>query len=165
MLAESTTLQQLQDDKNNKASDNDDEHIDINKECRACCQEYKVNPLLRPGETLKGKYKHAILKYDEKYVDNYQEVKDFLERDLSEIITSKGNKSFQIEKMQNDNLNIDMYMIMGGGFGGTPKLMFFEQSKKEGWTADDEAEAEIINLRGWKREDMKDMIITLLPNK
>ena len=160
LLAESTTLQQLQDVKN-KASDNDDEHIDINAECRACCQEYKVNPLLRPGETLKGKYKHAILKYDEKSVDNYQEVRDFLERDLSDILSFKGDK-FQIEKIQNGP-NIDMYtLMMGGGYGGAgPQLMFFEQ-KKEGYN--EEEAGEIINLRGWKREHIRDMLLTLLPN-
>ena len=107
LLAESTTLQRLQDVKNKASSSDNDEHIDINKECRACCQEYKVNPLLRPGETLKGKYKHAILKYDEKSVDNYQEVRDFLERDLSDVLSFKGDK-FQIEKIQNDSPNIDI---------------------------------------------------------
>jgi len=161
LLAESTTLQQLQDDKN-KAIDNDDEHIDINKECQVCCQEYKVNPLLRPGELLKGKYKHAILKYDEKSVGNYQEVRDFLERDLSDVLSFKGDK-FQIEKIQNDSPNIDMYMMMGGfGGGEPPKLMFFEQSKKEGYNEEDAGE--IINLRGWKRDDIRDMLLTLLPN-
>jgi len=160
LLAESTTLQRLQDDKN-KASN--DEHIDINKECQVCCQEYKVNPLLRPGETLKGKYKHAILKYDEKSVDNYQEVRDFLERDLSDVLSFKGDK-FQLEKIQNDSPNIDMYtFMMGGGYGGAgPQLMFFEQSKKEGYKEDEAGE--IINLRGWKREDLRNMILTLLPN-
>jgi len=166
LLAESTTLQQLQDDKNKAsgASDNDDEHIDINKECQVCCQEYKVNPLLRPNETLKGKYKHAILKYDEKSVDNYQEVRDFLERDLSDVLSFKGDK-FQIEKMQNDSPNIDMYSLMMGGvgLGGTgPQLMFFEQSKKEVYNEDEAGE--IINLRGWKRDDIRDMLLTLLPN-
>ena len=167
LLAESTTLQQLQDDKNKAsgASDNDDEHIDINKECRACCQEYKVNPLLRPGETLKGKYKYAILKYDEKSVDNYQEVKDFLERDLSDVLSFKGDK-FQIEKTNDSSPsnNIDMYSIMmGGGYGGAgPQLMFFEQSKKEVYN--EEQAGEIINLRGWKREHIRDMLLTLLPN-
>ena len=165
LLAESTTLQQLQDVKN-KASDNDDEHIDINKECRACCQEYKVNPVLRPGETLKGKYKHAILKYDEKSVDNYQEVKDFVERDLSDVLSFKGDK-FQIEKTNDSspNNNIDMYSLMMGGVGfggGPPKLMFFEQSKKEGYN--EEEAGEVINLRGWKREDISNMLLTLLPN-
>jgi len=167
LLAESTTLQRLQDDKN-KATDNDDEHIDINKECQVCCQEYKVNPLLRPGETLKGKYKHAILKYDEKSVDNYQEVRDFLERDLSEVLSFKGDK-FQIEKTNDSSPsnNIDMYsLMMGGGYGGAgPQLMFFEQSKKEWTTYNEEEQAgEIINLRGWKREDLRNMILTLLPN-
>ena len=53
--------------------------------------------------------------------------------------------------------------MMGGGYGGVgPQLMFFEQSKKEGYT--EEEAGEIINLRGWKREDLRDMLLTLLPN-
>ena len=53
-------------------------------------------------------------------------------------------------------------LMMGGDYGGAgPQLMFFEQSKKEGYN---EEAGEIINLRGWKREDIKDILLTLLPN-
>ena len=67
--------------------------------------------------------------------------------------------------MQNDSPNIDMYSLMMGGvgLGGTgPQLMFFEQSKKEVYNEDEAGE--IINLRGWKRDDIRDMLLTLLPN-
>ena len=55
---------------------------------------------------------------------------------------------------------------MGGmGFGGgtVPKLFFFEKDKPGGYSEEDEDEAsEVIPLRGWKREDLTDMLTTLL---
>ena len=54
--------------------------------------------------------------------------------------------------------------LFGGG-GGPPKLLLFGKQKQGGWSPEDEDEAgEVINLRGWKREDVKDMLMTLLPN-
>ena len=60
-----------------------------------------------------------------------------------------------------------MMGLMSGGAAapGQPKLMFFDKHKKGGWSEDDEEEAvEVIKLRGWKREDLRDMLMTLLPS-
>ena len=69
--------------------------------------------------------------------------------------------------MDNQNM-LAMMMGGGGGFGfggGPPKLMLFEKQKQGGWSEEDEIEAgEVIILRGWKREDVSDMLMTLLPN-
>ena len=171
LLEESITLQKLQEEKNKAlASSGGEPSIDINAECRTCCQDYKVNPLLRPDESLRGKYRYALLTYNENSLEQYGEVKDFLERDLHDVLSFKGENRFQAVKSEKGP-EIDMNMLMmmggigGGGFGGgsAPKLMLFEKQKK--WTEEDEEEAgEVINLRGWKREDVKDMLLTLLPN-
>ena len=167
LLEESMTLQKLQKEKNEALAHQIP--IDINVECQTCCQDYKVNPLLRPDESLRGKYRYALLTYNENSLEQYGEIKDFLERDLHDVLSFKGENRFQAVKSEKGP-DIDMNMLMmmggfsGGGFGGSaPKLMLFEKQKK--WTEEDEDEAgEVINLRGWKREDVKDMLLTLLPN-
>ena len=171
LLDDSPTLRELQNEKN-KAGNGNGEHIDISAECQACCQDYKVNPLLRTEESLRGKYKYAILTYGDNIENQYGEIKDFIDRDMNDVLSFKGENRFQAIKSEEGSGDMmDMNMLMGlmggGGFGsGPPKLMFFENRKKGGrWTEEDEDEAgEVIVLRGWKREDVKDMLLTLLPN-
>ena len=161
LIDESTTIQQLQKVQN----------INIGEECRLCCQFHKINPSLHPGNSLRGKYKYALLTYNEESLDQYGEIKDFLERDLNDILSIKGETRFKaaISKQISMDYEIMMQMMMMGimssGGAGQPKLMFFDKNKKGGWSEDDEEEAvEIIKLRGWKREDLKDMLMTLLPS-
>lgn len=167
LLEESKSLQKLQKEKNEALASSGGEPIDINVECQTCCQDYKVNPLLRPDESLRGKYRYALLTYNENSLEQYGEIKDFLDRDLDDVLSFKGENRFQAVKSEKGpDIDMNMLMMMGGfsGFGGSaPKLMLFEKQKK--WTEEDEDEAgEVINLRGWKREDVKDMLLTLLPN-
>lgn len=175
LLEESSTLQTLQNEHNAKIMEGSGETIiDISAECRTCCQIHKVNPLLRPGESLRGKYRFALLTYSERNLEQHGEIKDFLERDLDNLLAFKGESRMKAIPSKKsignfmDNKNDVMAMMMGGGFGfggGPPKLMLFEKQKQGGWTEEDEMEAgEVIPLRGWKREDVNDMLMTLLPN-
>jgi hypothetical protein len=173
LIDESTTLRRLQEEKNEAAAaaGGGGKPIDLSAECRTCCRSYKVNPVLRPGESLRGKWRCALLTYNENSLEQYGEIKDFIERDVDDVQSFKGENRFRIVKTQSSGgRDVDsmmmMYGIMGGGFGGgPPKLMLFGKQKKGGWSPEDEEEAgEVINLRGWKREDVKDMLITLLPN-
>ncbi len=173
LIDESTTLRRLQEEKNEAAAaaGGVDEPIDISAECRTCCRSYKVNPVLRPGESLRGKWRYALLTYNENSLGQYGEIKDFIERDMADIQSFKGENRFRVVKSQSPGgRDVDsmmmMYGMMGGGFGGgPPKLMLFGKQKKGGWSPEDEEEAgEVIDLRGWKREDVKDMLMTLLPN-
>jgi hypothetical protein len=161
LIDESTTIQKLQRE----------QHIDIGEECRQCCQFYKVNPVLHPGDSLRGKYKFALLSYNEGSLSAYGEIKDFLERDLDDVLSFKGESRFKAVVSTKSSMNNEMMMqlmmmgIMSGGGESQPKLLFFDKHKKGGWSEDDEEEAvEIIKLRGWKREDLKDMLMTLLPS-
>lgn len=173
LIDESTTLRRLQEEKNEAAAaaGGGDEPIDIIAECRTCCRSYKVNPVLRPGESLRGKWRYALLTYNENSLGQYGEIKDFIERDMADVQSFKGENRFRVVKSQSPGgRDVDsmmmMYGMMGGGFGGgPPKLMLFGKQKKGGWSPEDEEEAgEVIDLRGWKREDVKDMLMTLLPN-
>lgn len=168
LLEESTTLQSLQKEKN---AQDDGEPVDIIADCRKCCLAHKVNPVLHPDESLRGKYRYALLTYNENSLEQYGEVKDFLERDMDDVLSFKGEQRFKAIKTESSvGDSGDMAMMFrlmgGGGFGGgPPKLMLFEKQKKGGWSEEDEEEAgDVINLRGWKREDVKDMLLTLLPN-
>eukprot|EP00580_Thalassiosira_gravida_P010800 CAMPEP_0201645886 /NCGR_PEP_ID=MMETSP0493-20130528/32950_1 /ASSEMBLY_ACC=CAM_ASM_000838 /TAXON_ID=420259 /ORGANISM="Thalassiosira gravida, Strain GMp14c1" /LENGTH=214 /DNA_ID=CAMNT_0048120921 /DNA_START=44 /DNA_END=684 /DNA_ORIENTATION=- len=167
LLEESTTLISLQKEKNAKNKGGGGEQsIDVVAECRTCCQVHKVNPILHPGESLRGKYRYALLTYDEHTLESYGEIKDFIERDMDDVLSFKGENRFRAVKLEKQGgmQDIEMMMRMGmvGGFGGgPPKLMLFEKQKKGGWSEDDEEEAgEVITLRGWKREDVKDMLLT-----
>lgn len=170
LLEESTTLSTLLQEYNAK---NSEEPIDIVQECRSCCQSHKFNPVLHPGQSLRGKYRYALLTYNEGSLDQFGEIKDFIDKDLNDVLSFKGEHRFRVSASEKVNLDSNMMqimMMMGGGFrgvGGPPKLMLFENAKKGGgkWSEDDEDEAgEVITLRGWKREDVKDMLMTLLPN-
>lgn len=171
LLDESETLQSLQKQKNDAAG-GDAEPIDISAECRACCQSHKVNPVIYQDSSLRGKYKYALLTYNENSLEQYGEVKDFIERDMGDVLSFKGEHRFKTIKTESDGGGgmeqmMMMGMMMGGGMfgGGPPKVMLFEKRKKGGWTEEDEEEAgEVITLRNWKREDIKDMLMTLLPN-
>eukprot|EP00579_Thalassiosira_antarctica_P010819 CAMPEP_0201927598 /NCGR_PEP_ID=MMETSP0903-20130614/19047_1 /ASSEMBLY_ACC=CAM_ASM_000552 /TAXON_ID=420261 /ORGANISM="Thalassiosira antarctica, Strain CCMP982" /LENGTH=207 /DNA_ID=CAMNT_0048465845 /DNA_START=9 /DNA_END=632 /DNA_ORIENTATION=+ len=168
LLEESTTLQSLQKEKN--AVDEGDP-IDLGAECRTCCQAHRENPILHPGESLRGRYRYALLTYNENSLEQYGEIKDFIERDMDDVLSFKGANRFQAVKSEmlggrDSEMMMMMGMMGGGGFGGgPPKLMLFEKQKKGGWSEEDEEEAgEVVTLRGWKREDLKDMLMTLLPN-
>ena len=161
LIDESTTIQKLQQEQN----------INIGEECRQCCQFHKVNPVLHPDYSLRGKYKFALLTYNEGSLSQFGEIKDFLERDLSDVLSFKGESKFKAVSSTKSAMDPEMRMqmmmmgIMNGGGGGQPKLMLFDKHKKGGWSEEDEEEAvEIIKLRGWKREDLKDMLMTLLPS-
>jgi hypothetical protein len=184
LLEESTTLQTLQNEHNAKiiiegggGGGGNENIIDISAECRTCCQKHKVNPLLRHGESLRGKYRYALLTYNEQSMEQYGEIRDFLDRDLDNLLAFKGESRLKAIPSQNsigrfmdnqNNMMATMMMMGGGGFGfggGPPKLMLFEKQKQGGWSEEDEMEAgEVISLRGWKREDVNDMLMTLLPN-
>lgn len=174
LLEESTTLASFQEEHNNK---NPGDTINLLDECRSCCKSYKFNPVLHPGQSLRGKYRYALLTYGEGSLEQYGEIKDFIDRDLNDVLSFKGENRFRVSASQKGGgLDADIMrqlMMMGGQFaglgGGAPKLLLFENAKKggagKGWTEDDEDQAgEVITLRGWKREDLKDMLMTLLPN-
>ena len=168
LLEESTTLASLQKKKNAAGAG---EPIDLVAECRTCCQSHKVNPILDPGKSLRGKYRYALLTYNDFHLDQHGELKDFIERDMDDVLSFKGENRFQAVKSEDPSggASMDMMMMMGmgmmGGLREPPKLMLFEKQQKGGWREEDEEEAgEVINLRGWKREDIKDMLLTLLPN-
>lgn len=160
LIDQSETIQKLQKDQG----------IDIGEECRQCCQFYKVNPVLHPGDSLREKYKYALLTYTKDALSQYAEINDFLEKDLNDILSFKGDTRFNAivsSKSSMDYETMMQMMMMGVMSGGAlqPKLMFFDKHKKGGWSEDDEDEAvEVIKLRGWKREDLKDMLMTLLPS-
>jgi hypothetical protein len=186
LIDESTTLQRLQKETNDAViqrrrqkeggeTSNHEEIIDVSAECRTCCKSYKVNPILRPGESLRGKYRYALVTYNEHSIEQYSEIQDFIKRDVNDIVSFKGESRFKAIPTSSSGghhrgeLDINMMMMYGGGGlfggGGPPKLLLFGKQKKGGWSPEDEDEAEeVINLRGWKREDVKDMLMTLLPN-
>ena len=177
LIEQSPSLSSLQREYNAKHPSDDDanhKNIDLVEECKSCCQSHKFNPMLHPGQSLRGKYKYALLSYDEGSLQGmYTEINDFIERDLNDVLSFKGENRLRVTATSdnNDGMDVNMLrqlMMMGGGGplgglggGGPPKLLLFEKAKKGGdekWTENDEDEAgEVINLRGWKREDLKDM--------
>lgn len=152
LLAQSTTLARLSKEQN----------VELDSECRACCAVYRANPLLRPDASLKGKYRHALLTYDASALQA-AEFRDFVEQDLDDIISAKEKRLTSLKLDLDDSMMEFAFFGMGGFGGAVPELMFFEQGKSGGYSEEDEDEAsEVIPLRGWKREDLKDMLTTLL---
>ncbi|KAL3823690.1 hypothetical protein ACHAXA_007261 [Cyclostephanos tholiformis] len=137
----------------------------------------RANPILRPNESIRGKYQAALLTYDDISLGQYGEMRDFIDGDVDDIRSIKGGDRLRVVKTKGPTggggRDVDGMMMFygmmggGGGFGGggPPRLLLFGRQKRGGWTAEDEEEAvETINLRGWKREDVRDMLMTLLPS-
>lgn len=157
-------------------------------ECRSCCRSHRSNPVLRPSSASmwqRGKYRYAVLAHGgvERLKSSYEEISDFIDRDADDVRSFKGDHRFTIsDSSEREGGSSDgsfgggarmvmtdsgMQIVGGNGFGGAPKLLLFEKRKAGGglWSEEDEDEAgDVIALRGWKREDLKDMLMTLLPN-
>ena len=133
-------------------------------ECLRCCQRFRPDPVVNPdakSSGFVGRYKLAVLRYDPESLGSYEEVANFLNEDKNDVIKTKGGKAFLLEKVQNDN-----YYSMGGFaalFGGMgiapPTIHFYKTTSKTPGEADEE-----VSLRGFKREDITDMLMTMLPS-
>ena len=57
-----------------------------------------------------------------------------------------------------------LMMMMGGRMGAPihPPTLYFYKDRGDGKVRPSEAD-ETVNLHGWKREDIKDMLMTVLP--
>ena len=70
-------------------------------------------------------------------MSQFGEIKDFLERDLNDVLSFKGETRFKAVASTKSSMDPEMRMqmmmmgIMNGG-GGQPKLMLFEKHKKGG---------------------------------
>mmetsp|Transcript_2491 Transcript_2491/g.3326 ORF Transcript_2491/g.3326 Transcript_2491/m.3326 type:complete len:201 (-) Transcript_2491:472-1074(-) len=124
-------------------------------DCLSCCQEWRINPYLNPIQTIK--YQHAKLKYMTGMLEN--DLRDFAEQDIENIRNAKGNDVLTVEQVE---LDANMREAIMYGFASPDNieptsLYLYKQNEKE---AD-----KVIDLRGWKRDDLKDMLMTLLINQ
>lgn len=143
-------------------------------ECLRCCQAWRADPIVNPEakhETFVGRYQGAVLVYDPRSLDKYEEVKNFMtEGDRDDVVTSKGKGRFKVvEKEEEEGIDVqrmNLMNLMGGRGGGMfpiqpPTLYFFKDLA--GGIKTSEADEKVALRGGWKREDIKDMLMTVLP--
>ena len=124
----------------------------IVQRCQACCLPYK---------TLKKqnrRYEYAVLMVPE---GAYSEIDTLLEEDLERIHEEKGEDRFIVKKSSSNS---------GGFMFQLPPAFIFWFDKQPPAGADptdmEEQAVETMLLdRGWRRDDVRDMILALLPNK
>lgn len=140
-------------------------------DCRRCCQRFRPDPATNPDAAYSGfvgRYQLAILRYDPDSLGSYyEEVDRFLKEDRDEVTRAKGSKAFVVEEVENSNNN---HYNMGGfaaWFGGmqpmVPPTIHFYKSSSGRRRAGEEPDEE-VSLRGFKREDIADMLMTVLPS-
>lgn len=124
--------------------------------CLGCCNSYK------DGERqIRSKpYESAVLVLHRKAGG---ELETFLAEDWDDLVESKGERLRKMKhaSKKEEAMEMDMLYFRGGAPAAT--LHFLEE--KSGLTdleSIDELAKESIELDGWKREDIKDMIKTLL---
>lgn len=127
-------------------------------ECQLCCQTYRKNPILhsqnQPSSsettTTTGhhntRYQTATIVYGSYGLQGRDEVKDFLEQDIQKLMDIKGDDVLSV--METDPMQV-------------PVLLFFKEANVN---FREQPPDEIIILEKWKRDDMKELIINLLPN-
>lgn len=121
------------------------------KECKQCCQEYRKNPIIQSdaagtdeSQTHKTMYRKGVFLYGQYGLKSMDEVNDFFEKDLDMLLDSKALTAMQGDPMQ------------------APLLLFFKDNVLEPLKNDPD---ESILLQKWKRDDIKELILNLLPSK
>mmetsp|Transcript_23500 Transcript_23500/g.32960 ORF Transcript_23500/g.32960 Transcript_23500/m.32960 type:complete len:203 (-) Transcript_23500:101-709(-) len=127
--------------------------------CQTCCQSWKTLT------TRTERYGYAIMVEGSYMTDNMEE---FVNEDIQKVKDATSN-GFQFIKGDGKNNNNNM---MTGGLGAFGRMMggsasqlyFFDKEPsniKDESTFADQAK-KTIDLHGWKRDDLRDMLITLL---
>ena len=159
----------------------------IYKQCLQCCQSYKDTAHIRkPYEAAvlmiqgsRRRQRPADSASDKEGEDDpiiqslSNELKDFLREDWKTLVETKGTRRLEkkiVERKDGPESYTDLYslMSMGGVMGGsTVSILFYDSAMPKGHdTLDDyqKMAKEVVTLDSrWKRDDVKDMISTLLP--
>lgn len=120
--------------------------------CRDCCQAYQDTPRIRKP------YEAAVLVIQR---PTGGELEEFLGNDWDELVEAKSSQ--RLLKL-NNIVDDPVRMINLFGFPSAT-LMFLDQplQKAQSASAYEKQAKEVIVLDGWKRDDIKDMLMTLLP--
>lgn len=119
-------------------------NTDFHLTCLECCQSYKTL------DSKTSRYQAALLLH----AQGSEEVDKFVEEEGAKIQEQKSG--LRIEKQQPSSSG------MYGMFGMRPSVLYFFKTPDD---SDLNAASEQIALRGWSKDDLKDMINTLLPDK
>jgi len=136
----------------NKHNDN------IRSICQQCCQPYKDT------QSLRKPYKSAVILIPTSSQSMEPELEQFLQQDWTELVQKQG---FGKTKLQKLDLAGNKSQQHGFWFVRTPaELLFLDETlptdKQMTEKQARKKAKEVITLYGWKREDIKDMIETLL---
>jgi hypothetical protein len=120
---------------------------DYHLTCLECCQSYKTL------DSKTSRYAAAVLVHA---AGQSEEIDKFVQEELPQIQSTKLGITVETS-------NDSSY----GFFGMRPSMLYFFKNKVTGKSSRDYSEfsQEQIVLYGWSKDDLKDMIQTLLPDK
>lgn len=139
--------------------------VKIKATCLTCCQSYK-DVVLTGGGRFEKPHQAAILVLP-MGMPVPEEVQKLLDDNWNELLEAKGSdRLFQMELMP--NLSTPGMRFM---FSAPPTYIYFFDDKKDmanyrtatSVATIANAAKESISLQSWKREDIKDMLETMLP--
>jgi hypothetical protein len=123
----------------------------VTESCKSCCLPYKTL------EKRNRRFQYAVLMAPDANV--YGEISTLLEEDLERIHNEKGSDRFLVKRISG-----------GGGMYRMPPAAIFWFDEAPPSTSSDVFELEekavetIFLDQGWKRDDMRDMLLALLPD-
>ena len=127
------------------------------QKCLECCQTYKTS------DALTKPYESAVLVHRPS-LQAESEMEQFLTEHFDDLVKLKGSK--RLIKMEQDDSYASSSRFM---FMRPPSqmMLWFDEVVAPGQTlkAYKDAAKEIVTLDGYKKDDMKDMLTTLLPDK
>lgn len=134
----------------------------IQKNCNACCQSYKTS------ERMTKPYESAVLVHRDGSSSRLShnadsEMDQFLNEHWNDLVKQKGSNRLS-KLVRDDSASSARFMLMRPP---SQMLLWFDTIVEPGLKMKEykEAAKEIIYLDGYKKDDMKDMLSTLLPDK
>ncbi|CAB9510006.1 expressed unknown protein [Seminavis robusta] len=132
--------------------------INPQERCLECCQSYKKSSLLtRP-------YESAVLVHRQEGADSQSEMAQFLNEHWEGLVQEKGSKRLSKLVRSDDSSASSSYGFMWRR--PAPQLiLWFDEIVPPNLKLKEykNVSKEVINLDGYKKDDIKDMLSTLLP--
>ena len=127
--------------------------------CMSCCQSYKT--LTKRTQAYQG----AILLHSDAAANFFPEIDRFVEEDVEKVLEQKGNDRFRVITFQGG----------GGGMFGRPQpsaILWLDDLPPSNFGEDGQSIYDLQNLAketiildGWKRDEVREMLLAILPDK
>ena len=132
--------------------------------CNDCCQAWLDTPrITRPFQAA------ILIERTSSFTQQGDELTNFLKEDWKEVVRDVQSPNRLHHVVDSKAMGASSYFSLGRQRIQPSQLLFFDDAAaadpKQDVTKLQEAAQDTFNLNGLKREDIKDMILTLMPSK